>query len=645
MSSICGIFHRDGHSVPPETIEAMTAALNHWQAESLGTWCNPSGTVALGYVKLSNTPESLNETLPYFHDASRLTITADARIDNRADLYRQLDIAAQEQNSIPDSHLILLAYRKWGRKCMKYLIGDFAFAIWDEKEKQLFCARDHLGNKPLFYFAAGDSFIFATEMKGIFKARNFPRMLSQHWIADALTLLVADNEYTPYTDIWRLPPAHCFLISPGEIKKETYWCFDPGKEIHFPAESDYVEALREKLTEAVRCRVRSAFPIGAELSGGLDSSAAAALAAGQAETRSFKFITFSHVLGEADQITSGLKKDEREFQDMLRRHARINHAYGLTAQDRGVIETLKKSLLVQDGPSHRVYGGLTDVLHEAAAREGVRTLLSGFGGDEVVSHQAGEYLDELAKKRAWQDLWQEYRGRPAPGQKYPIKALFIKMCGEYIPLLKTFYRHIRGGLRETRENSPARDLELFPLRPEFYQAAGIRQRLASIPRMPGGEDVRTSQYRRIMHTHVPVRLEYCSIAAAAHRLEYRYPLLDIRLLEFHLAVPSRLKRKDGYGRYLFRRAIEGIVPPEIQWRTDKTMAAIPSARHRLIRDAQAIESLIRRSKHNQAASYIDLEQMSKRLEQIVNMKSSPVQIRQGVFLNALKLLLFFDHTR
>lgn len=645
MSSVCGIMSRRGKPVSVETINSMTETLAHWQRDDdrSGTWRNASGTVAFGHVMLINTPESIDEILPFYHPAYRLTITADARIDNREELFRQLGILNNETKLIPDSLLILEAYQKWGRECVAHLVGDFAFAIWDEGENRLFCSRDHIGNKPMFYFIDDDVFIFATEMKGIFKVRDLPRTLDPEWIADALTVLVADKEYTPYRDIRRLPPAHWLSVSTREIKKENYWQPDSEKEILLHSEDEYLEAFREKLTESIRCRVRSVFPVGAELSGGLDSSAVAALAARLTEKQDLKFITFSHVRGEADQARAS-SKDESQFQEILRLHAGIKYAHSLTAQDIGVIKTLRNSLVVQDGPSHRVYGLLADVIHEAAEREGARTLLSGFGGDEVVTHPAGEYLYELTHRRDWNELWHEFHQCPEPGGKISLRTLLSNMADEYSPFLKKVYNHARArSSRETYIHPDACHIESFPITPEFFHSADIRRRIATIPRFPKMPDVRASQCRRVTHPPVSARLETCSIAAAARRLEYRCPLLDIRLLEFHLSVPSHMKRKKGYGRYLFRRSIDGVVPPEIQWRTDKSGAAIPATRHRLIRDAKEIEDLIMKARYTKAAMYIDLDQMRKRLERIVNMKTNCAPPRQGIFLNALKLLLYFEY--
>ena len=260
----------------------------------------------------------------------------------------------------------------------------------------------------------------------------------------------------------------------------------------------------------------------------------------------------------------------------------------------------------------------------------------------MVSIEAGQYLDELVQAKAWRNLWNEYRQSKARGKKIPLKTLLFKMAGEYLPLLETTVRHIRDKRRGIEENSPATQLETFSLAPGFYREAGIRRRLKEIPRHPRGGSVRSLQNRLVMHPHVPLRMEYSSIAAAAHRIEYRYPLLDTRLLEFHLAVPANLKRKNGCGRYLFRRAVEGIVPPGIQWRQDKTGSAIPGSLQRFTRDAGEIGALIARSQNTRGAYYLDLEEMMRRRDRILKMETVPVPMRRGAYLNALMLLLFFE---
>lgn len=643
MSSICGVLHRNKRPVWAETIRTMTAALGHWQqpGDQSAVWLHPDGTVAMGHVMLTNTPQSSAEILPWHHAASRLTITADARIDNREDLCCQLAISTEELPLMPDSGLILAAYRKWGTACVGQLLGDFAFVIWDEANRRLFCARDHLGVKPFYYLLDNDSCIFATEMKGIFAVRDLPRELDEHWIADALAARIADNDYTPYRQIKRLPPAHWLTVSPAGVRKECYWQPDQNREICFPTEEQYVEAFREKLQQAVRCRTRSIFPIASELSGGLDSSTVAASAALQSETGGLEFIAFSHVPGDAYKPHAASCEDERGFQQLLRQHARIDRSFDITAQDRGVLDALRSAQRLHDGPSHRVYGVFTDALLEAAAGTGARTLLSGFGGDEVVSHQAEEFLSELTEQRAWQKLWRECRQTQETEKRSAVQALLQGMAGAYLPFVKPVWHSLKKKIAPPAEGLQ----ECIPIAPSFYQISAIRNRLDGPQNSQAMSSVRQSQCWRLLHPSLSMRLEACAIEAASNRLEYRYPLLDVRLVEFHLALPAHLKRKNGYGRYLFRRGIAGTVPPEIQWRVDKTGTTVPSVRHRIIRDAAAIAELIQQAAATNAVHYVDLAQMSKRLERIVSLGGGQEPPRLGLFLNALKLLLYFDAQR
>jgi len=146
MSAISGIFYRNERSVDPKLIKLMNDKLYHRGPDGSKIWCE--GSVALGHQMLHTTPESLHETLPFEKDG--IIITADARIDNRKELSEKLNI--EDEESVPDSYFILIAYRKWGEKCPEKLLGDFAFAIWDKDNEKLFCARDHMGIKPFYYY-------------------------------------------------------------------------------------------------------------------------------------------------------------------------------------------------------------------------------------------------------------------------------------------------------------------------------------------------------------------------------------------------------------------------------------------------------------------------------------------------------------
>ncbi|HEY3131845.1 MAG TPA: lasso peptide isopeptide bond-forming cyclase, partial [Acidobacteriota bacterium] len=270
MSAITGVYFMDGRPLDPADLKRMLKTVAHRGPNGSGLWFR--GPVGLGHRMLWTTPESLRETLPLIHQTGDLVITADARIDNREELVSLLNINGRPLGEIADSELILRAYEKWGDSCPEKLLGDFAFAIWDAKKKLLFCARDHFGVKPFYYYRSDHAFIFASEIKALLSLQEVPRRLNEVRVADYLMSMLEDKEITFYQGILRLQPAHCISVTREGAQIRSYWALDPTREIRYNSDGEYADAFREIFTEAVRCRLRSAFPVGSMLSGGLDSS-------------------------------------------------------------------------------------------------------------------------------------------------------------------------------------------------------------------------------------------------------------------------------------------------------------------------------------------------------------------------------------
>ena len=274
MSSITGILYRDGRLMSPSIIQNMNDCLSHRGPDGSALWNND--TVAIGHQMLYTTSESLHEMLPFYDEETQIAITADARIDNRKDLAIELDISDNED--ISDSYFILKSYEMWGENCPKHLLGDFVFGIWDNKENKLFCARDHMGVKPLYYYLNENIFLFSTEIKALFNLSEVPRELNEKKLALYLNRDILDKEQTFYKDIKSLPAAHFLKITSEKFTKEIYWKLDPNLDLKMDSEEDYAKAFKDIFTEAVRCRLRSHYPIGFELSGGLDSSSIVCMA-------------------------------------------------------------------------------------------------------------------------------------------------------------------------------------------------------------------------------------------------------------------------------------------------------------------------------------------------------------------------------
>jgi asparagine synthase (glutamine-hydrolysing) len=206
MSGICGFFNLDGKPVTEAELRAMTALLKRRGPEHTGMWRD--GRVCLGHTLLATTPELLIERQPFIHPDSGCVITADVRLDNRVELLKLLDRQTGAESE-GDAELILRAYLAWGEQCLDRLLGDFAFAIWDPRERQLFCARDHFGMRPFYYhYGSRQRFLFASDARAILVTPEVPYRINNGRVAD---FLVSELEWIDYTStfyehIFRLPP-------------------------------------------------------------------------------------------------------------------------------------------------------------------------------------------------------------------------------------------------------------------------------------------------------------------------------------------------------------------------------------------------------------------------------------------------------
>ncbi len=235
--------------------------------------------VALGHQHFWITPEEQNQPQPRLDKESGCVITCAARLDNRPELMHALGLDQVPASSLSDADLILQAYRRWGIECAPHLLGDFAFVLWDPAQQQMFAARDALGCQDLHYFLNQNYVLLATRLNVLLEHPAVQPKLNETKIAEFLAVQWGDDVNTFYDSIYHLPPAHCLLVTPESSRLWRYWQVDPGKIIRYARQEEYAEHYRELIKTAVRDRLRSAYPVGISLSGGLDSSSLACLAA------------------------------------------------------------------------------------------------------------------------------------------------------------------------------------------------------------------------------------------------------------------------------------------------------------------------------------------------------------------------------
>jgi asparagine synthase (glutamine-hydrolysing) len=562
LSGIYGIFYKDGAPVTSQTLEPLKAAMVEWGPDDQGTWCK--GSVGLGHLMLHTTPESLDERLPATHPHHQnLIITADARIDNRDDILAALNICPAER--LPDSTLILLAYERWGQACVDKLIGDFAFVIWDQRQQLLFCGRDIMGCKPFYYYNDKHRFIFASDIEGVLACSGVPQRLNETLLAVYLQedTYFAEKRYTFLADIVKLPPVHQLVITASRHQLTQYWSLDSVREVHLPSDEAYAEQLRELLFQAVKCRVRTHFPVGTHLSGGLDSSTLTAIAAPLLQEKGQTLTAYSW--SPAPPSTGELPDDERKLiQALCSRESIQCHYIDLRVED--VVRTYMRDF------TRKPYEMMLreELTQRQAAQNNVRLMLSGWGGDEMITGHGWGYWSDLFLRGRWWKLHQEILSFVEQSEVTGIRKLKRYAGMTYgkvlLPLIPEFIWMKWCG------SSPS----LYPLtciQESFatqHQNAVMALRGPSLRERP---NVQKMQWCWLDNGHLTKRIEAWAINGARQQIVYHYPLLDRRILEFGLGTPPDQFVQQGWKRSLIRRAVKGLLPEAIQWHSSKVEPA------------------------------------------------------------------------
>ena len=577
MSAITGIFYRDGRSVDPELIKKMNNKLSHRGPDGSSTWCE--GSVALGHQMLFTTAESLHEKLPFEDEESGLVITADARIDNRKELSELLELEDTEE--VSDSLFILKAYEKWGEDCPDKLLGDFAFAIWDKNNEKLFCARDHMGVKPFYYYLSDDAFLFATEMKAILCNPEVPHKLNQLMVALGLTTTAGEMNLTFYEKILRLPSAYLFKIDFSNTVKRKYWELNRGLKIRMESDEEYVNKFREIFEQAVKCRLRSDHKIGFELSGGLDSSSLVSIAKESFKKNKNCIDTFSLITKDFPE------GDESFYIEKMIDFGGIN-PHLLLVDQISPLNDIKKILWHLEQPNISPNVPLFWNLHKKMQNKGVRVLISGYDGDSVLS-RGQNYLKELTIKFQLKLLIQEINCSSKVQNVNPLKIAMTKVFFPLIPLkLKKLWQWNKRGqgdfVLNNKELNRKWDLKK---KYEDYDITSINLNTA--------KEFHYILITQASHQHA---FEVMDKLSSAFFIEPRYPYFDKRLVEFCYALPSSQKFKFGWDRYILRRSMAGFMPEEIQWRPRKKFLTSVYEKNLLKFEKKTLEELIYKKNGN-----------------------------------------------
>jgi len=609
LSAICGLFTKSNRS-NLICAEAVYKELGKHRFDDSNFW--QSNNIFLGCYLLRSVPESLSEYLPYYDEDSSLIITADAIIDNREELFTKLYMSPV-QKDVPDSLLILAAYRKWGIECPNQLIGDFSFAIWDIQKQQLFCARDHVGKRSLYYSNNHDFFTFSTLIDPLFQIKELNKEPNEDFIAEFLAIPTIaaslDCSMTAYANIFQLPPASALLVDANEIKIWEYWQIKQDQPVVLKTDAEYEGAFLKIFAESVKCRLRRTKNVGIMLSGGLDSTAVASLAANELKTEGSLLYGYTQVPTAEYQNKlekNRLANESPYVEELCNVYRNIKPSY-LDSNGKNAYNEIDYLINVLEQPYkifHNNYW-LTEICREAANCN-VGVLLDGQIGNVTVSE--GDFianLFDLVKQMDFKTCISEIIDYSKLHKRSFLRT-FVSCVYQISPFsLKKMIYKLRGGI----------DLydKLSLINPDFEKKIKPKTRISD----PFFISAKGSFDERLKILN-PRDLTYLGAVETKFSIEFglvkRDPTRDKRVIEFCVNTPNNLWVRNGQERRLIRVAMKGILPDKIRLNTTVRGRQAADWMQRLIPDwHKAWQEIDTIGKYELERKYLDVPKIKDRL--------------------------------
>jgi asparagine synthase (glutamine-hydrolysing) len=541
MSGFLGIINLNKRPIDRSLLQKMTEAIVYRGPDAQEVWIDAH--VGFGHTMLRTTWESQTEHQPLTLDGT-VWLTADARIDGRSDLTRELESAGRRDvKGANDAELILHAYHAWDEDCVKHLLGDFAFAIWDGHRRRLFCARDHFGVKPFFYARTSNAFVFSNTLDCVRLHPDISTKLNEQAIGDFLLFdLNQDLSTTIFADINRLPPAHTMTLDAGQLSVNRYWTLPKGRDVRYKKTSEYIEHFSDVFKTAVNDRLRTR-NVAVSMSGGLDSPSVAAAARELLAEKSEAFdlqsftIVYDRLIPDRERYYSGLVAKKLGIP--------INY---LVADDYTLYERWEQPEVRGPEPFSRVFSAISaDHLREVSKR--TRVVLTAYGGDPLFRYCFTPHTRLLLRN----------------GQR--VKAL--KDIWTYVRLDRGVRLIILPRIRRTRKKVETGNPYPTWLNPAFERSLKLRERGEQFNATKFEDHPRGQSYAFMRDIVWPFTFESYDSTVSYLPLETRHPFFDLRLIDYVWSIPGVPWCLD---KTILRETMRGILPEQVRRRPKAPLA-------------------------------------------------------------------------
>lgn len=561
MSSICGLWTRSTEPPAGVLIERMLEAQAVYGPLRRFSWSGdaaarqPAGKIALGGNLMHLLPEDPLDRQPLWAVDRSACLVADVRLDNRADLTRELGLAGADR--MADSAILLAAWVRWGEGCLKYILGAFAFAVWTPARQELFAARDHVGERPLFYHRGKDFFALASMPKGLLALPGVYRGFDEDRMVDHLVIDHPDWTKSFFKGVERVPLGHKLRVMPDSFSCEPHWHPCDAKPTRFKRDEEYAEALLEIFERATEARLRSPREIGSQLSAGLDSSSVAAAAARLLAAKGKRLTAFTSVprgdgflgLGIRGRLVyeaPGAAEVSAMYPNM--EHVLVDSAgYELLADMKAWTDAM-------DEPAQNGINLLwiTAILEEAR-RRGIGVMLEGVYGNATISADGWEAQTQFFRQGRWLELYRLANNARNRGER-SFKASIATATNGLLPMWAR--KRIKPGATEV-------SLDFSPINPELTSKLGLVER--TFRRLHADQP-----NLRTMRSRFFERFDWAPLHTAMRArsgIDPRDPTGDKRVFEFCFSIPVEQYVADNQSRSLVRRAMQGRLPDATLART------------------------------------------------------------------------------
>ncbi|MFP4368149.1 MAG: asparagine synthase (glutamine-hydrolyzing) [Candidatus Kapaibacterium sp.] len=558
MCGITGIIdHNEKKTISEKTLTNMIRVLHHRGPDSPGAYVSSDLTCGLGFRRLSIIDLSEAGNQPITTDDGRYTIVFNGEIYNHREIRIELESKGYKYHSGTDTETVLYGYSEWGKDILQKMIGMWSFAIWDDKEKKIFCSRDRIGIKPFYYYDEAGLFVFSSEIKSILNHPSVSRELNLNELPNYLNFGMSGNRESLFKGIKKLPAGHYLVFDGKEIMMERYW--SPFKGGYTKMNEDEIaEELIRLLRVSIKDRMMSDVPFGVFLSGGIDSSLNVAL---MHELMDRPVDTFTVGFKELEKYNE--LKYARKIADIFK----TNHHEILIDQEEA-FPVLEKLAWHEDEPNADPVCIPLYFLSKLTRDSGTTVVQVGEGSDE----QFVGYNWMMREYKFYKSYWKTYTSMSPLLRRLGYSILNPMIEGFGQPLMSEYLRRAYHNEELYWSGVPIHSPTHMEnlLSPKFKHLNKKPAKYASELHMEAIQQNKDADYlQRMLYVELQQRLAELLLMrvdkiSMAHSIEARVPFLDHRIVEFSMSIPPDIKvPKDNTTKYLLKKAVKGILPDEI----------------------------------------------------------------------------------